>query len=299
MFKVVPDQLKISDGWVRCGHCAEVFDGRLNMQPGSASPVPRLLPAANVPPTRADEIPVAAWEPEAWPAAVEEAPATAAADLQGDHVLPDLLRDDEPPENIPLAVRHDPAPAPSPPPRPVQHDASAELAGMSFMRQARRHVFWSSAPVRMVLVLTVLLLLAGLALQVAFDQRDRLVAFEPRARPWVEAACIPLRCAVAPLRQIESLVIDGASFNKLAPQVYRLGFAVRNTGPIEVAVPAIELTLTDAQDQPVLRRVMKPAELGFVAPSIKAGAEWAGSALVRLAAPRAEVAGYRILAFYP
>src|SRR4051812_31421252 len=26
LFKVVPDQLKISDGWVRCGHCSEVFD---------------------------------------------------------------------------------------------------------------------------------------------------------------------------------------------------------------------------------------------------------------------------------
>ena len=26
MFRVVPDQLKISEGWVRCGHCSEVFD---------------------------------------------------------------------------------------------------------------------------------------------------------------------------------------------------------------------------------------------------------------------------------
>lgn len=26
LFRVVADQLKISDGWVRCGHCAEVFD---------------------------------------------------------------------------------------------------------------------------------------------------------------------------------------------------------------------------------------------------------------------------------
>ncbi len=26
LFKVVPDQLRISEGWVRCGHCAEVFD---------------------------------------------------------------------------------------------------------------------------------------------------------------------------------------------------------------------------------------------------------------------------------
>jgi len=26
LFKVVPDQLRISDGWVRCGQCEEVFD---------------------------------------------------------------------------------------------------------------------------------------------------------------------------------------------------------------------------------------------------------------------------------
>jgi predicted Zn finger-like uncharacterized protein len=32
MFKVVPDQLKISDGWVRCGHCAEVFDAAAHMR---------------------------------------------------------------------------------------------------------------------------------------------------------------------------------------------------------------------------------------------------------------------------
>src|SRR6478672_4319935 len=28
MFKVVPDQLRISEGWVRCGHCAEIFDAQ-------------------------------------------------------------------------------------------------------------------------------------------------------------------------------------------------------------------------------------------------------------------------------
>jgi predicted Zn finger-like uncharacterized protein len=26
VFKIVPDQLKVSNGWVRCGRCAEVFD---------------------------------------------------------------------------------------------------------------------------------------------------------------------------------------------------------------------------------------------------------------------------------
>ena len=32
MFKVVPDQLKISEGWVRCGHCTEIFDASANLQ---------------------------------------------------------------------------------------------------------------------------------------------------------------------------------------------------------------------------------------------------------------------------
>ncbi len=36
MFKVVPDQLKISEGWVRCGHCSDVFDASAHLQPADA-----------------------------------------------------------------------------------------------------------------------------------------------------------------------------------------------------------------------------------------------------------------------
>ena len=32
LFKVVPDQLRISEGWVRCGQCDEVFDAQAQMQ---------------------------------------------------------------------------------------------------------------------------------------------------------------------------------------------------------------------------------------------------------------------------
>lgn len=39
MFKVVPDQLKIAQGWVRCGHCGDVFDAQLSMQVGEAGEV--------------------------------------------------------------------------------------------------------------------------------------------------------------------------------------------------------------------------------------------------------------------
>ena len=36
MFKVVPDQLRVSDGWVRCGQCNEVFDANAHLQSGTS-----------------------------------------------------------------------------------------------------------------------------------------------------------------------------------------------------------------------------------------------------------------------
>ncbi|MET0540123.1 MAG: DUF3426 domain-containing protein [Variovorax sp.] len=37
-FKVVRDQLRISDGWVRCGRCSNVFDATLDLQDQSEAP---------------------------------------------------------------------------------------------------------------------------------------------------------------------------------------------------------------------------------------------------------------------
>lgn len=36
MFKVVSDQLKVAHGWVRCGHCGQVFDASLYLMRGEA-----------------------------------------------------------------------------------------------------------------------------------------------------------------------------------------------------------------------------------------------------------------------
>ena len=51
-FRVVPDQLKISKGWVRCGKCSEVFDARFSLS--GFGPVPDFL---RVDPAGADAIP--------------------------------------------------------------------------------------------------------------------------------------------------------------------------------------------------------------------------------------------------
>ncbi len=68
MFKVVPDQLRISDGWVRCGQCAVVFEAPEHLQPDPvmpASPVAAPFDAVTEP----DPIPVHAPEPVFEPGA--------------------------------------------------------------------------------------------------------------------------------------------------------------------------------------------------------------------------------------
>src|ERR1700757_1763860 len=46
-FKVVRDQLRISDGWVRCGRCSQVFDATVDLQDAAEFSVesPAALPS--------------------------------------------------------------------------------------------------------------------------------------------------------------------------------------------------------------------------------------------------------------
>jgi hypothetical protein len=66
-------------------------------------------------------------------------------------------------------------------------------------------------------------------------------------------------------------------------------------------MPSLELTLTDSQDEAVLRRVLQPSEFAPGVPAIGAGADWATSVgiAVNAGAAGARIAGYRVLAFYP
>ena len=51
------------------------------------------------------------------------------------------------------------------------------------------------------------------------------------------------------------MVIDSSAFSRLRGDVYRLAATYKNTAAVPIEAPALELTLTDPQDQPVVRRV--------------------------------------------
>ena len=168
----------------------------------------------------------------------------------------------------------------------------------SFVRAARRQAFWRQLEVRASLVLLSLLLIVLLALQVAVHQRNYLAAAYPQWRPFLQTLCAPLQCKVAPYRHISSVVIDSSSFNKVQGDTYQFSIALKNTSGNVLEIPAIELTLTDAQEKTVLRRVFTRKDLS--APrTLAAHGDWSANLQVELALTGASIAGYRVLAFYP
>ena len=212
----------------------------------------------------------------------------------------------EPAQAAALALEEDTSPAAvlqaksrkAPAPEREDSEAGPAEAEVSFVRAARRKAFWRKPAVRATLGLCLLAATAALALQVAVHERDRIAAMDARTRPWLMKLCEPLGCRLAPLRRIADVVIDSSSFNKARGDSYQLALAMKSQSAMALAMPAVELTLTDAQDQPVLRRVLLPADMGAPA-ELAAHGEWSTSVSVIVTTGGARVAGYRLLAFYP
>ena len=330
MFKVVPDQLRISDGWVRCGQCAEVFEAPEHLQPepvvtapaSSVVSVPDGGDTAEAAPAALDaglEMAAAAEfieqdvDDESWelPQAVDLPPPEMQSELEPDTSTEagpadDVVQpasQDEPvdvllDELIPAPVSGfltEPSVMLSPEPEP-----GPALQEVSFVREAQRKALWQRPRIRRLLMAACAVLLVSLGLQWMIHERDRIATFEPRTLGLLRGLCLPLGCTVAPLRQIESIVVDNSSFKKVRDNAYQLNLTIKNTAPVALAMPSVELALTDTQDQPVLRRVLFPADLGAAA-SLAAGSEWTGSLPLSVAdnAVTARIAGYRVLAFYP
>ena len=227
-------------------------------------------------------------QPEAERQAVEDAesvaPATAEHDLLPEaHVIAPSLA---------LPANEEPVSAPPSPGMP-----SEEVP--SFVKQAQRKAWWNQPAVRFVMGMLVILLPLALLLQVAVHERNTLVAWKPQWRGAFENLCIALRCELAPRQHIASVTLTGSAFNQDgADHHYRLSLSLRNASVAAVATPAVELTLTDAQDQVLVRKVLMPSDIG--APmELAPRAEWSGDVPVATQKLHLAVAGYRVMAFYP
>jgi predicted Zn finger-like uncharacterized protein len=333
MFKVVPDQLRISDGWVRCGQCDEVFDANayLYTEPGASSEVetassevPASMDGTWVAPSESNAVsdtdgPDVAATAESFddtPAVATELdeidldvaidiPAAQVPEVQSlDRVMD--LSPGLPPDSIPQPEEMSEAVVPSAPvPRyaqaQVKPSTNADPRKLSFMRQARKRSLWQHIAVRLSLGVLSLVLMGALALQIVVLERDQIAATEPDSRAPLDALCEVVGCQIQPLRKIDAVVIDSSAFTKVQGDVYRLNFTLKSTSAVSLAMPALELTLTDMQDQAVLRRVVQAKELSASKTVIEPGSEISVILPLRVktGADEPRVSGYRLLAFYP
>lgn len=173
-----------------------------------------------------------------------------------------------------------------------------------FLRHARERDPGPARRKRMLQKLaTGFLVIAGL-LQGTYLARSQLSGRFPALRPAFEAACAPLGCEVAPWRDIDALRIESSLLQKQDDEsdAYLLAVTLRNQGRATVALPAIELVMTDLQDQLLLRRVLQPADYleseqqAFARHGLRAGTEL--PVRVRFRSQQA-AANYRVLIFYP
>lgn len=175
---------------------------------------------------------------------------------------------------------------------------NASAGELSFVRAARRKAFWRKPLVRMGLALLSVCLLCALLLQVAVHERHFIAASWPQAKALLDVLCRPLQCSVGHYRQIAAVDVDGSSFHKVRGDEYQFSLTLKSRARMPVETPSIELTLTDAQNQPIVRRVLQPSELSAPA-ELAAQGEWSATTAILLASGGVRITGYRVLAFYP
>jgi predicted Zn finger-like uncharacterized protein len=318
-FKVLPDQLKLRRGAVRCGVCQHVFSGldHLRYIPDGAKANAAGTP---IPASVAARIAKDADEPNA-PAVTEE-------DLKTAMFMPETVFapttqvDPNPgtsvPTNIPASIQAQGA-STSPPPVSIEDllhekaigDAAImrapapsvdETDAIDYFGQGKRtRGFTGRGWLLQSMVLALLLLVFIVQMIIGF--RDKIVARNPASKPALLALIQPLGLEIKPPRSIEALTIE--SFELRAspdPDVFSVSALLRNQRPHSVQWPAMELTLTNGQGAMIVRRVFQANEyLSFLGGDLQAGVSARAEVPVRLALQASNLTptGYSVSLFYP
>jgi predicted Zn finger-like uncharacterized protein len=148
---------------------------------------------------------------------------------------------------------------------------------------------------------TGLLLIASL--QMFYFLRTPIATHWPGTKPFLSEFCSLLGCTVELPRDIGLLVIDDSDLQEDAEHqgVIHLSTVLINNAPFAQAYPLLELTLTDRNDRPVLRRAFNPSEYLHKGADIETGIPAGEELQVKLALTSSDVDvfGYRVFVTYP
>ncbi|HEV2611535.1 MAG TPA: DUF3426 domain-containing protein [Noviherbaspirillum sp.] len=172
----------------------------------------------------------------------------------------------------------------------------------SFVKQGRRRQRFGRA-LRIALIGGTLLMLFGALAQATYIFRDQLAARFPQAKPALVEACNLIGCRIGLPAQIDAVVIESTELQSLAPEknIFMLSALLRNHGSIVQAWPHIELTLKDANEKPLARRVFVPADYVKSGPELQKGLlpKSEHPVKIQFELTQLKAAGYRVYVFYP
>jgi predicted Zn finger-like uncharacterized protein len=222
-FKVAALQLQAQFGRVRCGNCLQAFDAIPNFIADEASPqleIPQLVLA----PT---------------PQRVAKAPTIRTPAYAGNRTDKNAI------PNFTQATK----------------DAALFVATGAFANFLEED---EPQPVkhRWLLGLACLLLLTALLGQLGYVYRAQIAARMPASKPLLTAACEWLECSLSLPQNAELISIESSSLEAETENNARIKLSVliRSRSSYALALPNLEVTLNDNQDQPLARRIFTPNE---------------------------------------
>jgi Protein of unknown function (DUF3426). len=268
IFRVSSQQLAMREGQVRCGHCRTVFDGELALV--SLAPRPR------------------SPDDEAQLSEAELGPPTVT--LRNAQALSPV--DEERYDGREPAVGDNTTSAAS-------VDPELAYASRFSASKARQRFGLPSWAYGVLLPLLVIVLGA----QALFHFRDAIAAHWPQTKPALIRLCALADCQLKPLQDISGLSIEASDLQADAAHkgLLILSATIRNRAAHALGYPYLELTLSNAQDQIVVRRAFAPGEYLSGAANLDTGIAGNAELTVKLFidASTTSQAGYQVYLFYP
>jgi predicted Zn finger-like uncharacterized protein len=315
VFRVVQDQLKVSEGWVRCGRCNEVFNALEGLFDLDRDVPPEFIPQTVSPSVSAFAEYRDAGDSIRGTDAVEKIDAQLLGPRDSDNMStpatrinerdrlefpdaqfdPDLFAEDtiEPALVFAASPTEESERAAATAPAPLDRVVAPE-----FVRRAQRRASWHRPWVRAALGTFALLLVIGFGLQGMHHFRDVIAARWPDAKPVLQAWCALAACVIEAPRRIDEVSVESSSLTRApTPDAFKLSLALRNKGSVVVAMPSIDLTLSDTTGQLVARRVLHPRDFNVAATTLPPSGEQ--TLQLVLNAGNSRVVGYTVEIFYP
>jgi predicted Zn finger-like uncharacterized protein len=331
VFKVVPDQLKLRRGLVRCGTCQRVFNGLEGLRPllEALSPMPVApppIPSAPTPPAsiqqpvlfeellgQEQDLNTAFFLPEYESSG--EVTNTNFADV---HTVPmfdergavnDAAIARESPLHAPLKKpleirRPVPIPAPTPALSPARRPAALvkeEVDAVDFFASRESEQTTLVRSFRRWAPWFVAMLSLALGLQIALAARHWIVGLLPAARPHLEPTLRKLGYDLHAPRHLDVLSLSSAEVRALEQaDRFVLSAVLVNRSKHNVRWPAFLLVLNNTQGEAVVRRVLYPQEF-LEAPQIANGMSGGVEQDIRVAfsIPGIRLGDYTLSLLYP